>query len=286
MKVIKDTELILTPENKVYHLNLSKNEIADTIIIVGDSARVKQVSKHFSKVDFIIENREFVTHTGMYNGKRISVLSTGIGTDNIDIVLNELDAAVNIDFETRIINTNKKSLNIIRLGTSGALQKDVKVDSFLMATHGLGFDGLAHFYKSENIIESKMTEAFAKHSNWPKNLANPYIVSASEKLLSKFSEFKKGITATASGFYAPQGRELRIKPAIEDLHQKMNTFQFEGNRITNFEMETSALYFLGKSLGHNTLTICAIIGNRITQKQSKDYKKTVDKLIVAVLDKL
>ena len=286
MKVIKDTELILTPENKVYHLNISKNEIADTIIIVGDSARVKQVSKHFSKVDFIIENREFVTHTGMYNGKRISVLSTGIGTDNIDIVLNELDAAVNIDFETRTINTNKKSLNIIRLGTSGALQKDVKVDSFLMATHGLGFDGLAHFYKSENIIESKMSEAFAKHSNWPKNLANPYIVSASEKLLSKFSEFKKGITATASGFYAPQGRELRIKPAIEDLHQKMNTFQFEGNRITNFEMETSALYFLGKSLGHNTLTICAIIGNRITQKQSKDYKKTVDKLIVDVLDKL
>ena len=286
MKVIKDTELILTPENKVYHLNISKNEIADTIIIVGDSARVKQVSKHFSKVDFIIENREFVTHTGMYNGKRISVLSTGIGTDNIDIVLNELDAAVNIDFETRTINTNKKSLNIIRLGTSGALQKDVKVDSFLMATHGLGFDGLAHFYKSENIIDSKMSEAFAKHSNWPKNLANPYIVSASEKLLSKFSEFKKGITATASGFYAPQGRELRIKPAIEDLHQKMNTFQFEGNRITNFEMETSALYFLGKSLGHNTLTICAIIGNRITQKQSKDYKKTVDKLIVDVLDKL
>ena len=286
MKVIKDTELILTPENKVYHLNISKNEIADTIIIVGDSARVKQVSKHFSKVDFIIENREFVTNTGMYNGKRISVLSTGIGTDNNDIVLNELDAAVNIDFETRTINTNKKSLNIIRLGTSGALQKDVKVDSFLMATHGLGFDGLAHFYKSENIIESKMSEAFAKHSNWPKNLANPYIVSASEKLLSKFSEFKKGITATASGFYAPQGRELRIKPAIEDLHQKMNTFKFEGNRITNFEMETSALYFLGKALGHNTLTICAIIGNRITQKQSKDYKKTVDKLIVDVLDKL
>jgi len=286
MKVIKDTELILTPENKLYHLNISKNDIADNIIIVGDSARVTQVSKHFSKVDFIIENREFVTHTGMCKGKRISVLSTGIGTDNIDIVLKELDAAKNIDLVSRTINTNKKSLNIIRLGTSGALQKDVKVDSFLMATHGLGFDGLAHFYKSENIIDSKMSEAFAKHSNWPKNLANPYIVRASEKLLEKFSEFKKGITATASGFYAPQGRELRIKPAIEDLHQKMNTFQFKGNRITNFEMETSALYFLGKSLGHNTLTICAIIGNRITQKQSKDYKKTVDKLILAVLEKL
>ena len=286
MKVIKDTELILTAERKVYHLNIAGNEIADTIIIVGDRARVKQVSKHFSKIDFEIENREFLTHTGEYGGKRISVLSTGIGTDNIDIVLNELDAVVNIDFETRTINPKKKSLNIIRLGTSGALQKDVKVDSFLMATHGLGFDGLAHFYKSENIIDSKMSEAFIKHSNWPKNLASPYIVSASEKLLEKFSEFKKGITATASGFYAPQGRELRIKPAIENLHQKMNTFKFEGNRITNFEMETSALYFLGKALGHNTLTICAIIGNRITQKQSKDYKKTVDKLILAVLEKL
>jgi uridine phosphorylase len=286
MKVIKDTELILTAEKKVYHLNLSIDDIADNIIIVGDQSRVKQISKHFSRIDCVIKNREFVTHTGEYNGKRISVLSTGIGTDNIDIVMNELDAAKNIDLETRIINTNKKSLNIIRLGTSGALQKNIEVDSFIMATHGLGFDGLAHFYKSKNIIDSKMSEAFIKHSNWPKNLASPYIVSASEKLLEKFSEFKKGITATASGFYAPQGRELRIKPAIEDLHQKMNTFQFKGNRITNFEMETSALYFLGKSLGHNTLTICAIIGNRITQKQSKDYKKTVDKLILAVLEKL
>ena len=286
MKAIKDTELILTNERKVYHLNLSKEEIADTIIIVGDQSRVKKVSNHFDKIDFIIENREFVTHTGEYNGKRISVLSTGIGTDNIDIVLNELDALVNIDFETRTINSEKKSLNIIRLGTSGALQKDVKVDSFLMATHGLGLDGLAHFYKTESISKSKMSEEFIKHSNWPKNLANPYIISASEELLAKFSDFNSGITATAPGFYAPQGRELRLKPAIENLHEKINTFNFEGNRITNFEMETSALYFLGKSLGHNTLTICAIIGNRITQKQSKDYKKTVDKLILAVLEKL
>ena len=286
MKVIKDTELILTAERKVYHLNIAGNEIADTIIIVGDMARVKQVSKHFSKIDFEIENREFLTHTGEYGGKRISVLSTGIGTDNIDIVLNELDAVKNIDLETRTIKEHKKSLNIIRLGTSGALQKDIEVDSFLMATYGLGFDGLAHFYKSENIIDEKMSSAFSAHSNWPNNLASPYIVKASEKLLAKFAGFTSGITATAPGFYAPQGRELRIRLAIDNLHEKMNTFGFEGNRITNFEMETSALYFLGKALGHNTLTICAIIGNRISKTQSKDYKKTVDRLILSVLEKL
>ena len=286
MKVIKDTELILTAERKVYHLNIVGNEIADTIIIVGDRARVKQVSKHFSRIDFEIENREFLTHTGEYGGKRISVLSTGIGTDNIDIVLNELDAVKNIDLETRTIKEHKKSLNIIRLGTSGALQKDIEVDSFLMATHGLGFDGLAHFYKSENIIDEKMSSAFSVHSNWPNNLASPYIVKASEKLLAKFAGFTSGITATAPGFYAPQGRELRIPPSIKNLHEKMNTFGFEGNRITNFEMETSALYFLGKALGHNTLTICAIIGNRISKTQSKDYKKTVNRLILSVLEKL
>ena len=283
---MQDTELILTQKNKVYHLHLSEEEIADTILIVGDRARVKQVSKHFNKIEFKIENREFLTHTGVHNGKRLTVLGTGIGTYNIDIVLNELDAAVNIDLKNRTIKEKHKSLNIIRLGTSGALQKDVKVDSFLMATHGLGFDGLAHFYKSMNIIDQKMSNAFANHSQWPQPLAAPYIVKASEKLLNTFDSFARGITATAPGFYAPQGRQLRISPAIEDLHQKMNTFQYKGNRISNFEMETSALYFLGKALGHHTLTICAIIGNRISKTQSKNYKKTVDKMIVEVLDKL
>jgi len=286
MKAIKDTELILTAERKVYHLNITENEIADTIIIVGDKARVKQVSKHFSKIDFKIDNREFLTHTGEFSGKRISVLSTGIGTDNIDIVLNELDAVKNIDLEKKTIKEKKKSLNIIRLGTSGSLQKDIKIDTFLMATHGLGFDGLAHFYQSKNIIDEKMSNAFSEHSNWPNNLATPYIVEASKELLGKFDCFTSGITATAPGFYAPQGRELRIKPAIYNLHEKMNTFSFEENRITNFEMETSALYFLGKALGHNTLTICAIIGNRISKTQSKDYKKTIDRLILSVLEKI
>ena len=285
MKVIKDTELILTPDKKIYHLNISSNQIADNIIIVGDQRRVKQVSKHFDKIEYLIENREFVTHTGFYKGKNISVISTGIGTDNIDIVINELDAIVNIDFDTRTINSKKKSLNIIRLGTSGAIQKDVEVDSFLMATHGLGFDGLAHFYKSTNIIDNEMSDAFTTYSKWSNKLAKPYIVGASKKLLAKFSGFKKGITATSPGFYAPQGRKLRITPAIKGLHNIMTSFQYKGKRIVNFEMETSALYFLGKVLGHDTLTICAIISNRITQKQSKDYKKTLDRLIFTVLDK-
>ena len=286
MKVIKDTELILTPEKKIYHLNLSRDEIADDILIVGDQSRVEQISKYFNTIEHKIEHREFVTHTGLLNGKRISAISTGIGTDNIDIVINELDALVNIDFDSRTPKKNKKSLNIIRLGTSGALQEDIEVNSFLMATHGLGFDGLAHFYKSEEIIDEEMSDAFIKHSDWLNNLAKPYIVKASSILLGKYKEFNSGITATAPGFYAPQGRELRLKASIENLHDKMNTFRFEENRITNFEMETSALYFLGKSLGHNTLTICAIIGNRITKEYSEDYKKTVDKLITTILEKL
>ena len=216
MKLIKDTELILTNENRVYHLNLKKEEISKTIIIVGDQARVKTISKHFDRIDFVIKHREFITHTGVYNGKKISVVSTGIGTDNIDIVLNELDALVNVDFKTRKVNLKKEKLDIIRIGTSGALQEDIKVDTFIMAKYGLGFDGLAHYYKSNNIIDEQMSKEFIKHSNWPNKLAEPYIVSASNKLINKFSNFNSGITATASGFYAPQGRELRLKVAVNN----------------------------------------------------------------------
>jgi len=286
MKLIKDTELILTNENRVYHLNLKKEEISKTIIIVGDQARVKTISKHFDRIDFVIKHREFITHTGVYNGKKISVVSTGIGTDNIDIVLNELDALVNVDFKTRKVNLKKEKLDIIRIGTSGALQEDIKVDTFIMAKYGLGFDGLAHYYKSNNIIDEQMSKEFIKHSNWPNKLAEPYIVSASNKLINKFSNFNSGITATASGFYAPQGRELRLKVAVNNFHDKINTFNSKGNRILNFEMETSALYFLGKSLGHNTLTICAIMGNRITKEYSKNYSKTIENLVVSVLEKM
>ena len=286
MHIIPETELILTPENKIYHLNLSKDEIANDIILVGDPERVSVVSNKFESIEHKIQNREFVTHTGILNGKRISVIATGIGPDNIDIVVNELDALVNIDFKTRTINKKKKTLNLIRLGTSGALQKDIEVDSFLVSSFGLGLDNIAHFYESEEIIEQDMSSKYKQHANWPENLSNPYIVKASDNLLSLFPDVKKGITATAPGFYGPQGRTLRLNPYITNLHEKMESFNYKENRITNFEMETSALYYLGKSLGHNTLTICAIIANRLTKEYSKDYKKTVEKMIDLVLKRI
>jgi uridine phosphorylase len=286
MHIIAETELILTPENKIYHLNLSKDEIANDIILVGDPERVSVISNKFESIEHKIQNREFVTHTGILNGKRISVIATGIGPDNIDIVVNELDALVNIDFKTRTINKKKKTLNLIRLGTSGALQKDIEVDSFLVSSFGLGLDNIAHFYESEEIIEQDMSSKYKQHANWPENLSNPYIVKASDNLLSLFPDVKKGITATAPGFYGPQGRTLRLNPYISNLHEKMESFNYKENRITNFEMETSALYYLGKSLGHNTLTICAIIANRLTKEYSKDYKKTVEKMIDLVLKRI
>jgi uridine phosphorylase len=286
MHIIAETELILTPENKIYHLNLSKEEIANDIILVGDPDRVSVISNKFESIEHKIQNREFVTHTGILNGKRISVIATGIGPDNIDIVVNELDALVNIDFKTRTINKKKKTLNLIRLGTSGALQKDIEVDSFLASSFGLGLDNIAHFYESEEIIEQDMSSKYKQHANWPENLSNPYIVKASDNLLSLFPDVKKGITATAPGFYGPQGRTLRLNPYITNLHEKMESFNYKENRITNFEMETSALYYLGKSLGHNTLTICAIIANRLTKEYSKDYKKTVEKMIDLVLKRI
>jgi len=286
MHIIAETELILTPENKIYHLNLSKDEIADDIILVGDPDRVSVVSNKFDHIEHKIQNREFVTHTGILNGKRISAIATGIGPDNIDIVVNELDALVNIDFKTRTISKNKKTLNLIRLGTSGALQQDIEVDSFLVSSFGLGFDNIAHFYESEEIIEKEMSSKYKLHASWPENLSNPYIVKASDNLLSLFPDIKKGITATAPGFYGPQGRTLRLNPSITNLHEKMESFNYTENRITNFEMETSALYYLGQSLGHNTLTICAIIANRLTKEYSKDYKKSVEKMVDLVLKRI
>ena len=286
MKAIQDTELIITKEKKIYHLNLDKKQIADDIILVGDQDRVCQISKHFDEITDKIQHREFVTHTGIYKGKRITSLSTGIGCDNIDIVVNEIDALVNIDFENRTINSEKKKLNLIRLGTSGALQSDIPVDSFLMSKYALGFDGLAHFHEDDRCIDKELTKSFNLHANWPENLAKPYIVKASENLLENFNGFTEGITATASGFYAPQGREVRLKSSIDNMHETLTSFNYDGNKITNFEMESSALYYLGQTLGHNTLTICAIIGNRINKTQSSDYKSTIDKLIIEVLERI
>ena len=286
MNKLRDTELIITNSGRIYHLNLKKEEIADDIILVGDPNRVEQISNKFDKIDFKITNREFITHTGYYNNKKISVISSGIGTDNIDIVMNELDALANINFETRQINKIKRSLNIIRLGTSGGLNKKIDVDSFLVSEYAIGLDGLAHFYKNNDVLDQKLSKMFFNKTNWSKNHASPYSVKASYKLLNKFNNFNKGITLTATGFYGPQCRNMRLKSSISDLENLIESIEYQGLNITNFEMETSALYFLGRSLGHNTLTICAILANRISKKYSSNPIDTIDVLINEVLKNL
>lgn len=288
MHQFPETELILTPENRVYHINLKAEDIADDVIVVGDQHRVAQISSRFSKIDFKTEHREFVTHTGIFNGKRITVLSTGIGPDNIDIVLNELDAAVNINPEKRELNKTLRSLNIIRLGTSGALQADIPVNGLVVSSHGLGLDGLLNFYESwKTINEDDISEEFIRHTSWLKNLPYPYCVAASQKLLQQFSQDNHvGITATAPGFYGPQGREIRLKAAMHNLNESLTSFRLNDQRITNFEMETSALYGLGKLLGHNCLTVCVIIANRVRKEFTSDYKKSVEILIDNCLNRL
>jgi uridine phosphorylase len=288
MKQYKESELIINPDGSVYHIKLRPEHVAPTVIVVGDQHRVEAISKHFDNVEFKIQNREFVTHTGTFNNKRITVLSTGIGTDNIDIVINELDAAVNIDLEKRIPKETHTSLDIVRLGTSGALQPEIEVDTFVASSYGLGFDGLLHFYQyDEKLLEKDLIQAFVEQTGWNERLPRPYIVKASEPLLKKVGHgLTQGITATASGFFGPQGRQLRIPLAFPELNERIEQFNFNGQRITNFEMETSALYALGTILGHNTLTVCDIIANRVSKQYSKDYKKSVEQLIQLVLERL
>lgn len=286
--IIAETELILNPNGSVYHLQLLPENIAKNIIIVGDQGRVESVSKYFDTIDFKIQNREFVTHTGTYKGKRVMVVSSGIGTDNIDILINELDAAVNIDLKTRTIKKEHTSLNIVRIGTSGALQKDIPVDSFVVSTHGLGFDGLLNYYLDlPKVNDNDISEAFIKQTNWNKNLPYPYAVKGSETLINKIGfDLIKGITATAPGFYGPQGRKLRLTPWVEDFNQQLTDFKHGEHQITNFEMETSALYGLGGLLGHQTCTVCAIIANRVAKQYSKNYHVAVEQLIQLVLERL
>jgi uridine phosphorylase len=288
MPQFPETELILTNDHRVYHLQLKNEDIADDVIVVGDQNRVGEISKHFSKIEFKTAHREFFTHTGIFKNKRITVISTGIGTDNMDIVLNELDAAVNIDPGTRNLKPNRRSLNIYRLGTSGALQHDLSIDSFIASSHGLGFDGLLPFYKGwEKENKQSLCDAFIKHLHWPKELATPYCYEANGSLLEKFIKTTRtGITATAPGFYGPQGRHLRVEPSVKNLNELLASFQFNTLQITNFEMETSALYGLGKLLGHSCLTICVIIANRVTKEFTTDYKRSVDTLIEFCLNKI
>lgn len=281
MNRIAESELIINDRGAVYHLNCRPEELATTIITVGDPDRVAEVSKHFDKVEFKNNHREFVTHTGYLGNKRISCVSTGIGPDNIDIVLNELDALVNIDFETRFIKEELTCLNIIRLGTTGSLQSDIPVDSFVASTHGLGLDNLMHFYRMENNEEEKqLIQAFNTHTQLSSGKISPYINMASAALIKHFTNnYHQGITVTCPGFYGPQGRILRLGLGYPHLTDSLTNFNFGNHRITNFEMETSAIYGLGKVLGHHCLSLSAIVANRISKQFSKDGGKAVENLI-------
>ncbi|TDW96654.1 nucleoside phosphorylase [Dinghuibacter silviterrae] len=279
MQKIADSELILNERGAVYHLDLRPEEVAHTVVTVGDPDRVKEVSKHFDSIEVRRQHREFVSHTGRVGKKRLTVVSTGIGTDNIDIVFNELDALVNIDLEKRMVKDQLTSLRIVRVGTSGSLQKDVPVDSFLASTHGLGLDNLLHFYRAQpNDEEKQLVHAFVTHTGL--NGTPPYISGAASSLMKHFVEgFHRGITVTCPGFYGPQGRVLRLGLMYPELIDRLGDFRFGAHRITNFEMETAGIYGLGRLLGHACLSLNAIVANRVEGTFTKDGAKTIESLI-------
>ncbi len=285
MHRIEESELIINQRGAIYHLDMLPGDVADTVIFVGDPGRVKQVSKHFDHIEAQGEHREFISHTGRIGSKRITVISTGIGPDNIDIVLNELDALVNIDFETRKIKSELKQLNIIRLGTSGSLQKDIPVNSFVASSHGLGIDNLLNFYThTSNDEEQQIIQQFVNHTQIDASISQPYITSASSAIMKHFVDgFHHGITVTCPGFFGPQGRVLRLPLTNPNLIDRLPEFSFGQHRITNFEMETSAIYGLGRLLGHNCLSLNAIVANRVQKEFSKDGHLAVMNLIEKAL---
>lgn len=282
------SELILNADGSIYHLNLLPEDIATTIITVGDPDRVSQVSNYFDHIELKKGKREFLTHTGMLNKKRLTVISTGIGTDNIDIVLNELDALVNIDFLKRQIKEKKTQLDIIRIGTSGAIQPDIPVDSFLISEYAIGFDALLHFYDSAKVLHFSISDAFVAQTNWSNVKSVPYVVGCDVNLASKLASKStiQGFTATNIGFYGPQNRTLRLKTSDKDLHTKLSSFQFENLKITNLEMETSGIYGLSKLLGHRAVSMNCILANRATGIFSKNPEKSVKELIKYTLTQL
>lgn len=283
------SELVLNADGSIYHCNIKPEHLADTIITVGDPNRVEKVSRHFDSIEHKASKREIVTHTGMLNGKRLTVISTGMGTDNIDIVFSELDALANIDLETGEIKKDFRKLSFVRLGTSGALQADIPVDSFVIGSHGLGLDGLLHYYVgSESVMNKEIEDAFINHVDWSSNKSRPYLVKGSDSLLDKLASEKtiQGITATACGFYGPQGRNLRLQPNPADINERLTSFNYEGLRISNFEMETSAIYGLAAMMGHEALSVNAIVANRILGEFSSDSYKAVDAMIEYSLEKL
>ncbi len=286
---IPASQLVLNNEGAVYHLGLHPEELADDIILVGDPGRVDMIASHFDKIEVKRQNRELWSRTGIYNGKRITVLSTGMGTDNLDIVMNELDTLANIDLVSRMPKETHRTLNLVRLGTSGALQADIPVEDTYVATrYAIGLDGLLYFYKgNESVNEIAMRDAFIEQMEYPKDLPMPYVVEGSQELFDRLGQgYFQGLTATAPGFYGPQGRTLRMQLAYPENNKKIEAFRYQGWRVCNFEMESSALYGLGKMMGHRCLTICAVIANRVSEKFCTDYHPYIEKLVTNTLDRL
>jgi uridine phosphorylase len=285
---LAESELVINPDGSVYHLSIRPEHLAETVLLVGDPARVAQVSAHFDRVEHRSQNREFIVHTGLRNGRGVTVLSTGIGTDNIDIVLSELDALVNIDLDTRTPKEHPTALRLVRLGTCGALQPNIPVNELVVSSHGIGLDNVLHYYAHEqDDAELRMLQAFLAQTEWPDNLPLPYAGTGDARLVELLGrDHYVGITCTASGFYGPQGRQLRAVPSVDGLNERLAAFSHEGLHITNYEMETSALYALGGLLGHRPCTVCAVIANRSRNEYSEDHHATVEHMITVVLDRL
>lgn len=288
MRTIPSSELIINDDGSIFHLHLKPEQLAETVLLVGDPGRVEMVASYFDTQECRVSNREFVTITGTYKGKRISVISTGIGTDNIDVVVTELDALANIDFETRQVKPELKQLTLVRLGTSGAIQPDIKVGTILFSRTSIGFDGLLNYYKGRNdVCDLDIEKAFIKHAEWDELLPKPYFIDADKSLFELFRDYTmEGITISAPGFYAPQGRWVRLEPADKELNSKIESFRFGERRITNFEMEGSALAGLSALMGHRAATICTIIAQRVALDVETDYKLFVRNMIEMALDRL
>ena len=290
MRVIPPSDLIINEDGSVFHLHIKPEHLADTVVLVGDPARVSMVAGYFDEgsVECDIQSREFHTITGKYKGKRITCVSHGIGTDNIDIVLTELDALANIDFSSRTEKPHKKSLTLVRIGTSGGLQPFCPVGSYVVARRSVGFDGLLNFYElPEGVIDLDFEREFCKHTGWSERLASPYVVSADEGLVSRVGEgMVMGVTISAPGFYGPQGRCVRIPLADPNLNEKIMSFDYDGEKITNFEMESSALAGLAKLLGHKAMTVCCIIAGRVDKSMNTNYKGSISGLIETVLERI
>ena len=288
MRTIPTSELIINSDGSIFHLHIKPEHLADTVILVGDPGRVEMVASYFDNKECNIASREFRTITGTYKGKRMTVISTGIGTDNIDIVVSELDALANIDFESRIEKQEKRVLTLLRLGTSGAIQPDIPLGSFVFAHSSVGFDGLLNYYEGRNsVCDLDIEKAFVEHTGWNPQLPAPYFIDADQQLFEHFKDsVVDGITVAAPGFYGPQGRWLRIAPADKELNSKIESFEYKGRSITNFEMESSALAGLGKLMGHRAGTICTIIAQRAVKDMNTDYKPFVRQMIEMALDKL